>query len=71
MLPNNKLTYILITIGFCFGVFSDEIQIFIYDVTYPLGVLVIPLLSAILFMYLGHRYPLSQAVRNEGEHDKS
>jgi hypothetical protein len=69
--PNNKVTYLAAFIGLCFGVFSDEIQLFLYNVTYPLGFYGVPLLTVVLFIYAGHRFPLSQVVSNEAKHEES
>jgi len=63
--PNKKIAYIAFTIGFCLGLFGDEIGVFIYEELSPWGSYMAPLTTAMLLVYFGHRLPLSEAVLNE------
>jgi len=63
--PNKKITYIAVAIGFCLGVFGDEMAMYIYENFSPWGSYMAPLTTAILLVYFGHRFPLSQAVSEE------
>ena len=63
--PNKKIAYIAFTIGFCLGLFGDEIGVYIYEELSPLVSYIAPLTTTMLLVYFGHRFPLSEAVLNE------
>lgn len=64
-LPNKPITYFSFVAGYLFAFFSEDIADFAYESLAPWGVYVFPLVTLTLFVYLGHRFPLSQGVRKE------
>jgi hypothetical protein len=64
-LPNKPITYFFCAAGFLFTFFSEDIAHFAYETLAPWGVYVFPLVTLTLFVYLGHRFPLSQSVSKE------
>lgn len=64
-LPSKPITYFAFAVGFLFALFSDNIANFAYETLAPWGVYFAPLVTLILFVYVGHRFPLSQIVSKE------
>ena len=64
-LPNKAISYFICAVGLLFGFFSDNIANYSYEVLAPWGVYVVPVVTGIVFVYLGNRFPLSQGVSKE------
>jgi hypothetical protein len=60
--PNKKITYSAFTLGVFLGMFGDEIGMYIYVELSPWGGYMAPLMTMILLVYFGHRFPLSEAI---------
>lgn len=63
--PNKPISYFMLAVGFLLGFFSDNIAKYSYESLAPWGVYVVPVVTGIVFVYLGHRFPLSQAISKE------
>lgn len=63
--PSKPISYFALAVGLLFGFFSDNIANYSYEALAPWGVYVVPVVTGIVFVYLGHRFPLSQAVSKE------